>query len=103
MSTPSYLPIAGLLVPTPLVPRIIAAIRDQYPTVTAGLNDDAAVRAWLKHIVSVTLATHEGIAAQAPVTGALDEVRADYATRAEEAHQAALSAAAAIKENPAIT
>lgn len=100
---PPYVPIAGLLVPTPLVPRIIAAVRGLYPTVTEGLEDDAAVRAWLKHIVGVTLANFEAMSAQAPVAEAVEVVRADYAERAEQAREQALTAAASIQESETST
>lgn len=103
MTMPTHIPVAGLLVPTPLVPRIIAAIRGMYPTVTADLDDDAAVRAWLKYIVGSTLSTWEGATAQAPVVDAIEEIRADYAQRGEEARQQALAAAELIKENPPAT
>lgn len=93
-------PIAGLRVPLPLVPRIVAAVRGLYPTVAEGLDNDAAIRAWLKHITSVTLAQWEAQQAAAGVTQAVEETRAEYALAADTARQNALADAAAIVEAP---
>lgn len=89
-------PVAGLLVPAPLVPRIVAAVRHLYPTLTEGLEDDAAVRAWLKWMVTVTMSQSEGQRAAAPVDAALEATRQEFAQRAEEARARAVRDAAAI-------
>lgn len=96
---PTHIPIAGMLVPRTLAPRIVAAIRKLYPSVTDGLGDDAAVRAWLKHVVVTTLATAEAQAAQEPVTAAVEVVKEQYQAKANEARDKALAAGDTIKDN----
>jgi hypothetical protein len=52
--------VAGLNIPLPLIPRIIKALRATYPGITDGIEDDeAAVRAVLKEIISSALSVHE--------------------------------------------
>lgn len=105
MSTPVPPPVAvaGLLVPAPLVPRIITALRGTYPTLTAGLDDDAAVRAVLKFWIAEMLAGFEATVAKAPVEGAVAETRAQYETAAADAREKAIADAAAIVDNPELT
>lgn len=105
MTLPNLPPVAvaGLLVPAPLVPRIIASLRGTYPQLTADLDDDAAVRAVLKFWVTSTLASYEAARAEAPVSGAVEATRAEYAERAEAARQKALQDAAQIIEAPGDT
>lgn len=98
MTAPTHVPVAGLLVPVELVPRIITAIRATYPTLTDGRDDDAAVRAVLKHWIETTLATYEGAIAEAPVVEAVEQARTEYAARAEAARQKAVDDSAAITE-----
>lgn len=99
-SPPTHVSVAGLLVPVEYVPSIIAAIRAQYPTVTEGKGDDAAVRAFLKHVIATTWATHQASLALAPAAGAVEQVRAQYTEAASLARQQALAAAASIEEVP---
>lgn len=102
-TTPSTVPVAGLLVPAALVPRIMAAMRGLYPEVTNGIADnDAMVRAVLKHWVTVTLSQWESEQAKAPVVDALQQVTAEYETASEDARAKAVSDAALIMENPAV-
>lgn len=101
---PTHISVAGLLVPVALAPRIITAIRGLYPEVTQGIADnDAAVRAWLKHIIGATLASYEAAAAQQPATAAIEAVRQDYEARAEAARERAQTAAQAIQDSPSAT
>lgn len=48
-----------LNVPDLLVPRVLAALRGQYPDITAGLSDIAAAQAVLRHFLRSTIAAHE--------------------------------------------
>lgn len=101
MSIPTV-QVAGLLVPAPLVPRIVAAVRGTYPTLADGLDDDASVRALLKHWIVTLLMAYEGAQAEAPLEGELAALRADYDARAEAARQKAADDAALIIENPTL-
>jgi hypothetical protein len=52
-------------IPDALVPRIVAAVRNSYPSETAGLADAPAVRAAIRAWMKTTLAGYEGgLAAQ---------------------------------------
>lgn len=93
-------PVAGLLVPAPLVPRIVSGVRRLYPALAEGKDDDAAVRAWLKHMVTGLLAQAEVAATLEPLDQALDDTRADYEARAEAARAKATADAALIVEAP---
>jgi hypothetical protein len=110
MTTPpadAYVAVAGLRVPAPLVPRILAAMRGTYPTVTEGLDDDAAVRAVLKHWVTTTLAAWEEGQIITPLSEQLAQIRAAHAQaerQAAEVRARAEAAAATITEaDPAST
>lgn len=92
--------VAGLQVPAPLVPRIIAAFRGEYPALTEGLGDDASVRAVLKHWVTATLAAYESREAEAPADGAVAATREEYRRLAQEAFDQAVSDAGTIVEAP---
>lgn len=89
--TPPPVPVAGLLVPAALVPRIIAALRATYPDLTMGLEPEAAVRAVLKHWVTITLAAHEAAAAEAPVQQVVEQVQGEYKIKANQAREKALT------------
>ncbi|MDT8915769.1 hypothetical protein [Amycolatopsis sp. PS_44_ISF1] len=91
-------PVAGLLVPAVLVPRIIAAMRGTYPTITADLDDDAAVRAVLKHWVTTTLMTFEAQQVTAPVVDQLAALQEEARVREAEARQKAEAAAGLITD-----
>lgn len=58
----------SITVPDVLVPRVMAALRDQYPDLTAGLADGLAARAVLKQIVRTVVMASEQRAAQAQIT-----------------------------------
>lgn len=97
---PPYVPVAGMQVPTPLVPRIVAAMRGTYPAVTEGLDDEAAVRAVLRFWTKSLVADYEAAQAQAPLEGALADLRATYRAKAEAARQQAQAAADLITDAP---
>lgn len=91
--------VAGLAVPLPLAPRIIEAFRGTYPTLTQDIEDgEAAVRAALKHIVTVTLANWEESQATVAEDEAIAAVREDYHNRAAAARAKALSDASYITD-----
>jgi len=95
-----YVPVAGLRVPATLVPRIIAAFRGIYPTVTDGLDDEAAVRAVLLHWVSTTLTTYESREVSKPVQAAADDLVAEAEMKGRKARDAAALAASMIVSAP---
>ena len=98
-----YVPVAGLRVPSAMVPRVIAAVRGVYPTITEGLPDDAAIRAWLKYLISQTLVQHEGTQAIAEIQTAVEETRREYEVRAEQAREkAAVDAETIVESAPTI-
>lgn len=101
--TPAIPPVAvaGLLVPAPLVPRIVAALRGTYPTLTAGMTDDQTVRAVLKFWIGSTLSAYEGQVVLGGVDSAVEETRRGYADKADRARAKALKDADAIREAPA--
>ncbi len=69
--------VAGLDIPLQLIPRIIKALRATYPHVTEGITDDeAAVRAVLKEIISSALSVHESRIASDAVQVKLKETQA---------------------------
>lgn len=83
--------VAGLDVPLDLVPRIIVALRAEYPTLTSSVtDDDAAVRAVLHYWVTSTLASYESKKAEEPVDGAVEAARQQYALAAAQAREKAL-------------
>lgn len=92
--------VAGLRVPTALVPEIVASMRALYPTVTANLDDDPAVRAVLKHWVTVTLSTYQAQKASAPATEQIAAMQEEARRAGEEAMARAQQAAALITEAP---
>lgn len=87
-------------VPVQLVPRIVAAMRGTYPTVTDGLDDNDAVRAVLRWWVKSTLADWESRQAEAPVDAAVADTRQLYRDKARQARQAAEAAADLITDLP---
>lgn len=101
MTQPTHVPVAGLLVPIQLVPRIVAAFRATYPTLTEGLEDDPAVRAVLKHFVTSILAQHEATLPVIEAREQIEEIESTVAERQEQARLKAHADAAKISENPA--
>lgn len=96
-----YRPVAGLLIPLPMVPRIIRAIQARYPEATKGIADpEAAVRAALRAWVVETLAEFEGQMAVAPRDMAVVQTIADYEQRGKTARTKAVADAVNIIEDP---
>lgn len=89
--------LAGLQVPDTLIPRIVAACRGVYPTLTEGKTNTQAVLAVVKYWFSTTLAQWEGSQAQAPAQGAIDNIHAQYSQQAEQARTKATTDADAIQ------
>lgn len=54
----------SITVPDALVPRVMTALRDQYPDLTAGLADGPAAKAVLKQIVRTIVVASEKRTAQ---------------------------------------
>lgn len=100
MTMPTHVPVAGLLVPTPLVPRIIAAFRATYPTITEGLDDDPAVRAVLKYLVTQILAQYEATLPAVEAKEQIQEIESQVVAAQEEARLKAQNDADKIVENP---
>lgn len=88
---PDYRVVAGLRVPLPLVPRIIAALCARYPEATAGITDpDAMVRAALKAWVVESLASFEETAAMAPLNATIAQTVTTFEKKANAARDKAL-------------
>lgn len=95
----AYVPVAGLLVPATLVPRIVAAMRGLYPSVTEGItDDDAAVRAVLKHWVTTTLSTFETAAVAISTADQIEALKAQAEEEARLAREKAEADAGTITE-----
>lgn len=90
--------VAGLKVPAPLVPRIVASMRGVYPSVTGTLDDDAAVRAVLKFWVTSTLANWESQQWTAPTEEQVAAIQAEATAKAQQASKKAEEDAASIIE-----
>lgn len=95
-----WVTVMGMRVPLPLKERIVAAVRKKYDGLTAGMDDDAAIRAVTKYWFITTLAEHEEAEAEAPVGEKVEATRAEYAQRARIARLKALQDAALITEEP---
>lgn len=102
--TPDYVPVAGLRVPSVLVPRIVASMRGMYPDLTVGLEDDPAVRAVLKFWVTSTLASWETRQVADQAVAQVQAVQAEAAEAAQAVREAAQAAAESITEaaDPAV-
>ncbi len=94
--------VAGLLIPAPLAVKIIASLRANYPTLTDGKDDDAAVRAVLVYWITSSLETYEGNLVRAQNEQAVASLRAQSDAKAEATRAAVREAAKAIRENPAV-
>ena len=90
--------VAGLLVPAPLVPRIVASMRGLYPSVTADLDDEAAVRATLKYWVTTTLSSWEARQVVGDTQQQMDNLQEQAKNRSAVALQKAMEDAASIVE-----
>ena len=98
---PDYRSVAGLRIPLPLVPRIIAAMRARYPEATAGITDpDRAVRAAIYAWVVETLAEYEAAAALAPLDITIAQTVAAFEDKAKQAKAKAVQDAKSIAEDP---
>lgn len=102
MTAPTHVPVAGLLVPIALVPRIVKAFRETYPTVTEGLEDDPAVRAVLKYLVTQILTQYEATLPASEAREQIKEIESGVAEKQEQARLKALADASKISENPAV-
>jgi len=96
-----YVPVAGLRVPATVVPSIIIAFRGTYPTLTEGLDDEAAVRAVLLHWVTATMTSFAETATLAPAAEIVQTLVEEYEVKGKKAREAAAAAAATIVEAPA--
>lgn len=86
--------------PTPLVPRIITAFRATYPTITEGLQDDPAVRAVLKYLVTQILSQYEATLPAVEAREQIQEIESQIVSAQEAARLKALTDAGTIVENP---
>lgn len=100
MTTPTHVPVAGLLVPIQLVPRIIQSFRGTYPALTGDLDDEAAVRAVLKHWVTSTLASYESTLVTQETTESVDALLAEVEEKSQVARERAIRDAGYISESP---
>ncbi|MBP2323344.1 hypothetical protein JOF56_003729 [Kibdelosporangium banguiense] len=73
-------------------------MRGLYPTATADLDDEAAVRAVLKHWVTTTLATFEAQRVAAPMAEQVAALQADAQQKEQAAREQAERAAGLITE-----
>lgn len=92
--------LAGLRIPAPLVPEIILALRDGYPTITADRDDEGVVRGVLLWIIESTLVQYRSRQAEAAAAEAVEVVRKEQATKAEKARAKARDDAKLIREVP---
>ncbi len=92
--------VAGLLIPAPLAVKIIASLRANYPTHTAGTDDDAAVRAVLVYWITSSLETHEADLVRQQAEQAIARLREQTEATAEATRAAVREAVKAIRENP---
>jgi hypothetical protein len=60
-----------ITVPDALLPRVGAALRGQYPDLTAGLADADAARMVVRHLIRTTVIAHEARQAQQETRGAV--------------------------------
>lgn len=93
-----YVPVAGLRIPLPYAVRAIRAIRAQYPTLTQGLSDPAAIRAWLKWLIREEVARAEAGTVSATVEDAVEKARRDVQAKVEAVRSKALQDGDAILE-----
>lgn len=102
MSTPQVpeVSLAGLRIPAPLAPEIIAALRDAYPTITEGRDDEGVVRGVLLWLIESTLVQYRGRQAENAAAEAVEAVRAEHADKAAEARDEARKDAKTIREVP---
>lgn len=89
--------LAGLQFPSTLIPRIVAACRGVYPTLTEGKADGPAVLAVVKHWFTVTLQQWEGSQAFQPAETEVSTIYTQYSEQAEQARIQAEADAAAIQ------
>lgn len=90
---PTHVTVAGLRVPVTLVPRVIASFRGMYPSLTEGLDDDAAVRAVLKEWVTSNLMVWEGLQATGTANETAENLQLEAIEKSTEAQEAARLAA----------
>lgn len=99
--TPPPVEVAGLIIPADMAAEIIAAFRALYPTITDGLDDDAAVRAVLIWMITSSLQSYYGRQSSRAMEKTIEQIRGQYAVRARELEERVRAAAATIKEKPA--
>ena len=102
MTTPEVpeVAVAGLRIPAPLVPRIIAALRDQYASVIGDRDDEGVVRAVLLWIITSSLETYEASQALAGADAEVEQVRKAHTEKAEKARDKARKDAEKVREVP---
>lgn len=93
-----YRDVMGMRIPLPLVARIIAALRAEYPDVVEGKDNDAAVRAVVRYWVTTTLVNYEARTAAAAARETAAQATAAVETAAAEAFQKAKDDAQLITE-----
>lgn len=99
MTEPTHRVVAGLSVPLPLVMPLIEAFRSEYATVTEEIEDDeAAVRAVLKHLTAQILITHRTRQVHDAGQAQVDAAIAAAGAAVESAQRQALAAAALITD-----
>jgi hypothetical protein len=92
--------LAGLRIPASLAPEIIAALRDAYPTITDGRDDEGVVRGVLLWLIESTLVQYRGRQAENAAAEAVEAVRAEQVDKASKAREAARKDAKTIREVP---
>lgn len=90
--------LGGQRIPAELAPRVLAAIRGLYPSVTEGMNDKQAVAAWIKYVITATLANWEGNGALVGAEEAAELARREFQAKAIAAREKAKRDADAISE-----
>jgi hypothetical protein len=100
MTTPAAdVTIGTLQLPAALMPRVAAALRDQYDAILPdGTTDDAVAGLVLRYVIETSLETYEARKVVVDVEEAVEKVRAEHRDRAEKAREQVRKDAQAIRE-----
>jgi len=100
VTTPPVREVAGLEIPEDVALQVIEAFRAIYPTITAGKEDDPAVRAVLIWFITSTLETYQTRKIFDAMATAVKAVETQHNAAANQAREKIRLAAGRIKEKP---
>lgn len=92
-----FVPFAGMLIPTETHALLMAAIRREYPTVTADLDDDEAAQAVLISFMQSIVENDVAKQLSRELDAAVEQLRAGHQVKAEQGRARAQRALAAIQ------